>query len=90
MFTGTTDLAGLGENLSAFVKTAKDFFVGVVDFPDEGIEKSPRILAALENLGGYATKTGGVAQMFTGTTDLAGLGNNLSAFVKTAVDFFLQ
>lgn len=88
LITGGTDLSALGQDLCTFGTSAAGFFDSVATYPEEGLEKAPRVFEAISNLGGYATKSGGLAQLFTGTTNLPELGSNLTEFGKNAAGFF--
>ena len=89
IFTGGTDLVALGSELSSFAESAKGFFDLVSTYPEAGLTKAPRVFESISNLGGYATKSGGLAQLFTGTTDLTQLGNDLSSFATSARTFYV-
>ena len=86
--TGVTELKTLGSDLTAFAEGAKGFFDIVGTFSDAGIERAPKLFDAISNLGGYATKSGGLAQLVTGSTDLPQLGSQLSEFAKQSQSFF--
>lgn len=88
LFTGGVDLAQLGSDLGAFGTSAAGFFNAVAGYPDEGIEKAKKVFDSVTSLGGYATKTGGLAQLFTGTTNLPQLGSDLSDFATNAETFY--
>lgn len=86
---GDVNFEELGDGLSVFSEKAKPFFDNVAKYPPEGLKNSALVFSSLGDLGGYATKSGGIAQMFTGTTDLAGLGENLTAFSEKAAAFYV-
>ncbi len=86
---GDVNFEELGDGLSVFSEKAKPFFDNVAKYPLEGLKNSALVFSSLGDLGGYATKSGGIAQMFTGTTDLAGLGENLTAFSEKAAAFYV-
>ena len=87
-FTGETNLTVIGEQLAGFATNGATFFNSVANYSESGIEKAPRVLAAIAGMGNYDFKTGGVAQWFTGSTDLADMGEQLSSFASSAKPFF--
>lgn len=88
LITGETDLPKLGTDLSEFGNSAAGFFEAVAAYPQAGVTKASGVFESITNLGGYATKSGGLAQMFTGTTDLPKLGDDLTEFGTAASGFF--
>lgn len=86
--TGGTDLEQLGSDLTGFGTSAKGFFDVVSTYPEEGFNKAKRVFQSISSLGGYATKSGGLAQVFTGSTDLPKLGTDLSSFATNSQSFF--
>ena len=87
-FTGTTDMEEMGRQLSLFAPRAFKFFMYCVMYPDAGLEKAPKVFKALNGMGSYDFKTWGLAQLFTGTTDLAEMGRQLASFAPNAFIFF--
>lgn len=87
-FTGTLDLATVGEQLSAFATTSQTFFNSVANLPEAGFTNAQKVFESLAGLDLYEFKSGGVAQFFTGTLDLEAVGTQLSAFATSANTFF--
>ena len=88
LFTGEVDLEEIGEQLSGFSKTAVTFFRNIEKYPQGGIDKAPKVLEAIDGIGDYDFKSGGLAQLFTGSTDISDIGEQLSDFSETANAFF--
>ena len=57
-------------------------------YPDDGLRKAPLVFKALSGIGDYDFKTGGLAQLFTGSTNLSEIGEQLSDFIEEARSFF--
>lgn len=83
-FTGETSLDAIGEQLAAFAPNGKTFFDTVSEYPEEGIRKSKLVFEALSGIGAYEFKTGGLAQLFTGGTDLGNMGKQIEQFASKA------
>ena len=93
LFTGEVGLANIGSELSSFSKSAKTAFGNFAEFSDKGIEKLPKIFEAMKGIGDYDFKTGGLAQLITGGTDIGKIGSQLRSFsksAKTAFDTFAE
>lgn len=85
---GSTDLSGIGQQLSVFADGAKTFFVKIADFPSAGIDNAPKVFSAIAGMGNYDFKNGGLFQAFTGTSDMARVGTQLAAFASLGKTFF--
>ena len=88
IFTGGTDLAALGTELTNFAKNSAGFFSTVAEFPENGFPNATKLfncLAGMKNL----PKEGGMVSWFKGNLNYAniaaGLGQLSSANV---VNFF--
>lgn len=87
-FTGSTDYVGLAEQLTEFGEKLKPFFDSVANYSEEGLKKSPQVFEALQGMGDYDFKTGGLAQLFTGETNLSTIGSQLADFAPNGETFF--
>lgn len=87
-FTGETSLTVIGEQLATFAPNGTTFFNTVGGYSEAGLTKAPRVFEALAGIGDYDFKTGGIAQLFTGTTSLEHIGNELTKFGNAAKGFF--
>ena len=87
-FTGGTDLGSLGTQLNAFATSITPFFTAVANVPQEGLANAPKVFEALSGINENLPKSGGVAQFFTGETDLVSMAVGLAAFAPSAVVFF--
>lgn len=87
-FTGGTDYVGLAEQLTEFGEKLKPFFDSVANYSEEGLKKSPQVFEALQGMGDYDFKTGGLAQLFTGETNLSTIGSQLADFAPNGETFF--
>lgn len=88
LFTGTLDLTSIGQQLSDYATNGKAFFDTVATMPETGFDNATKMFAALEGLNNYSFKTGGLAQLFTGTLDLSSIGQQLSDYASNASTFF--
>lgn len=88
LFTGETSISKIGEQLADFSENGATFFNSVADYSEDGLRKAPLVFKALAGIGDYDFKTGGLAQLFTGSTDLSEIGEQLSDFIEEAKDFF--
>lgn len=88
LFTGTLDLTSIGQQLSDYATNGKAFFDTVATMPDTGFDNATKMFAALEGLNNYSFKTGGLAQLFTGSLDLSSIGTQLSDFATNSSTFF--
>lgn len=88
-FTGETRLDVIGEQLSKFAPHGATFFNTVATYSESGLSKSKQVFEALSSIGKYEFKSGGLAQLFTGSTDLADMGKQLSKFGEKAKSFFV-
>ena len=87
-FTGGTNLSEVGTQLDGFAHSAQSAFICFSEYPDSGIEKAPKILEAIKGIGRYEFKSGGLAQLITGGTDLSGVGTQLDGFAHSAQSAF--
>lgn len=88
LFTGGTDYVGLAKQLTKFGKMLKPFFEYVATYPEDGLKNAPKVFEALNGMGSFSFRTGGFAQFFTGETDLATIGSQLSSFAPYGRTFF--
>ena len=86
--TGGVDLPALGQQLSEFGTSVRPFFDSVASISEDGLSKAPRVIEAISNIGGYGIKTGGLAQLFTGETNLVVIGEQLAEFAPNGAIFF--
>ena len=87
-FTGETRLDVIGTQLAGFAPNGLTFFNTVASYSEDGLTKSKKVFEALSSIGKYEFKSGGLAQLFTGGTDLESMGKQLSKFGNKAKDFF--
>ena len=88
VISGETNLAVIGLELSSFAPNAKTFFDTVAQYPEEGINKAPRVFEALGGMGDSAFKIGGLSAVISGETALNVIGYELSSFAPNAKIFF--
>ena len=88
LFTGETSIAHIGSELANFAENGGKFFNAVATYSDDGLRKAPLVFKALSGIGDYDFKTGGLAQLFTGSTNLSEIGEQLSDFIEEARSFF--
>lgn len=88
LFTGSLNLDGIGTQLSSFATNAGTFFDAVATIPETSFTNADKMFASLEGLNSYSFKSGGLAQLFTGTLDLSNIGQQLSDFATNASSFF--
>lgn len=87
-FTGETSFDKIGQQLEAFAHPGQSFFNCVSEYPEEGIRKSKLVFEALSGIGAYEFKSGGLAQLFTGGTDLEKMGKQIDKFAHKAQSGF--
>ena len=87
-FTGGINLPAIGQQLSEFGNSARTFFETVAAYPDEGMRKAGEVFRSIAGIGSYDFKTGGLFQLFTGTTNIAEMGRQLSEFAPYGTTFF--
>lgn len=88
LFTGHTALSVIGSQLASFAPNGTIFFSAVAEYSEDGIKKSKLVFESLSSIGAYEFKSGGLAQLFTGGTNLKKIGEQLSDFGKESKDFF--
>lgn len=88
LFTGETRIDNIGEQLAAFAPNGTTFFNAVGGYSDSGLTKAPKVFEAIVGIGDFDFKSGGIAQLFTGSTDLEDIGEQLSEFGESAKGFF--
>lgn len=88
VISGETNLAVIGLELSSFAPNAKTFFDTVAQYPEEGINKAPRVFEALGGMGDSAFKIGGLSAVISGETALNVIGMELASFAPNAKIFF--
>ena len=87
-FTGEVSLANIGQELDGFAHSAQSAFNCFSEYPDSGIEKAPKIFDAIDSIGKYDFKSGGLAQLFTGGSGLANIGTQLDLFAHSTQSAF--
>lgn len=87
-FTGKTDFAGLGTELSTFATNATDFFTTVATFPENSFENAKKLFSCLAGMKSLP-KEGGVVSWFTGSMNFESLANGLKILAgKRVTKFF--
>jgi len=86
-FTGGTDLAELGTQLSEFAVKVRGFFTAVATFPETGFTNAKLLFKSLADIGN-TPKTGGIAQWFSGETDFTMLAAGLRSLASEGVAKF--
>lgn len=87
IFTGGTDFADLGLQLTAFANNSSGFFTKVSKFPENGFKNATALFKSLSDIGNVP-KTGGLVQWFGGETDFSGLAFGLSQLTGQGVSSF--
>lgn len=87
-FGGSTDLIAVGNQLSGFAHSAQSAFNCFSEFPDKGIENAPKILEAINGIGDYDFKRGGLAQAYSGEVEIGEIGIQLDNFAHNAQSAF--
>lgn len=82
-----TAFAKISPNLQQFVISAGLFFSSVAPLPVAGFAKARLLFSTLSQIGSLP-KTGGIAQFFTGSTDLSGLTDKLPPFGTAMAKFY--
>ena len=86
--TGETSIATIGKQLDKFAHSAQSAFNCFSEYPENGINMLPKIFEALKGIGDYDFKSGGLAQLVTGGTDIGNLGKKLDKFAHSAQSAF--
>lgn len=89
IFTGGTDFAGLGKQLTDFAQSSKGFFDKVKDFPAAGFTSTKLLFESLSDIGNIPN-TGGVAQFFSGNNDFSALSKGLEDLSSDGVVGFFK
>jgi hypothetical protein len=76
-FTGGTDLAGLGEELSKFATKAMTFFMLVATFPKAAFTNASKLFKSLADISNIPN-AGGFAQFWSGENDFEGTAKGLN------------
>lgn len=87
-FTGENDFAGLSEKLPPFGEAMAKFYTSISSIED--FTKISQLFEALAKIDEAVPKKGGVAQLFSGESNLSVLGEELKAFGDSASGFFTQ
>ena len=90
LFTGTVDIVSIGEQLSGFASGAKTYFTEMYYVSETGLDRGQKAIDVLSHLGNSTFRRGGLVQLFTGTTDITNLTNNLADFGRSAIIFFMH
>lgn len=84
-FSGTNDFDALSEKLPTFGTAMSEFYASISSITD--FSKISSLFQALSDIGNIPN-TGGVAQWFTGTNDISGVGASLKQFGADTKEFF--
>lgn len=82
-----TAFAKISPKLQQFITSAGKFFNSIAPLPVAGFAKAKMLFSTLSQIGNLP-KTGGIAQFFTGTTDLSGLTDKLPPFGTAMAKFY--
>ncbi|MGN0243477.1 MAG: hypothetical protein ACI4CT_05390, partial [Lachnospiraceae bacterium] len=88
-FTGGTDWAQLGTDLTNFATNAKGFFDKVASMPEDGFSKAKLLFQSLSDIGNVPN-SGGIAQWFSGKNDFDGLANGLKSLASEGIVSFYK
>lgn len=89
-FTGGTDFEALATGLAKLGSAGVvGFFTTVSTIPLEAFDRAKALFQTLSDIGNLP-KSGGLAQFFTGSTDLSKLGSQLSQFGSAIQGFLTQ
>ena len=86
-FGGTIDFSALTNNLPQFGEAMAQFYRSIAEIDD--FTKISSLFQSLAGLEDVFPKVGGLVQKITGEADIAGLGGQLSAFARNALQFFV-
>ena len=87
-FTGTKDIVKFGEDLEEFAPHLVAYANEVKDIPKEVVDSTKVMIEALITLSEGIPKTGGLAQIFTGSNDIKTFGEHISAFGESLWNYF--
>lgn len=87
-FTGKQDIVKFGEELAAFGPYLVEYAQSIEDIPSSIADKSKTMIDALIVLAEGVPKTGGLAQIFTGTNDIKTFGEHIKAFGESLWAYF--
>ena len=85
-FGGTIDFSALTNNLPQFGEAMAQFYQSIAGIDD--FTKISSLFQSLAGLDDVFPKVGGLVQKITGEADITGLGEQLSAFARSAQQFF--
>lgn len=86
-FTGGTDFAKLGNELSIFANNSQEFFTKVAQFPENGFANATKLFDCLAGIKGLP-KEGGVVGWFTGKIDYSKIASGLGQLSSDNVKNF--
>ena len=89
IFTGGTDFAKLGSDLTTFAENSRGFFEAVAGFPEAGFAKAAALFQSLGDIGNIPN-SGGIAQWFSGKNDFKGLAEGLNQLAGDGVVKFFN
>ena len=89
IFTGGTDFAKLGSDLTSFAESSRGFFEAVAGFPEAGFAKAAALFQSLGDIGNIPN-SGGIAQWFSGKNDFKGLAEGLNQLAGDGVVKFFN
>lgn len=89
IFTGGTDFAKLGSDLTSFAESSRGFFEAVAGFPEAGFTKASALFQSLGDISNVPN-SGGIAQWFSGTNDFSGLASGLEQLAGDGVVKFFN
>lgn len=91
LFGGKNDFSGVASGLKQLAQEGvMTFFKNVGKLPEESFENAVSLFKALEGIGKAFPNKGGLAQLFTGENDIAGVGSQLKQFGADTKTFFEQ
>lgn len=89
-FNGSQDLAAFAAGIIPFGAAMKSYGDAVADIRPEAVESSASAGMALVELAKALPNTGGLLSFFTGGTDLASFGGDISKFGAAMKDYYGQ
>lgn len=91
LFGGKNDFSGVASGLKQLAQDGvMSFFKKVGELPQESFDAAVSLFKALQGIGKAFPNKGGLAQLFTGENDIAGVGSQLKQFGEDTKKFFEQ
>lgn len=88
-FTGGTDYADFGKQLTSFAENSSGFFEIMSGLPANGFSNAKLLFQSLSDIGNVP-KSGGIKQWFTGETDFSSLASGLKQLSGEGVIAFFN